>query len=912
MPTKNLPAFLSVLLFLLVGVILFFKEPKAVDFSTDVKPILNKHCISCHGGVKKNGGFSVLFEEEAFAVTESGQPAIIPGRPGQSELIRRLYESDPEMRMPYHRPALSESEIETLKKWIHQGATWGKHWAYNPVQEPEIPLASGKSFASILAKTPISPIDYFVFQKLEENRFEPSPEEDQGKLLRRMSLDITGLPPSEKFVSEWNAGKITYAQAVDQLLDLPTYGEKWATWWLDMARYADTKGYERDVSRTMWPYRDWVIRSLNEDMPFDQFTVEQLAGDLLPNPSEAQLIATAFHRNTMNNDEGGTEDEEFRVAAVLDRVSTTFEVWQSTTMACVQCHSHPYDPFRHEEFFQVKAFFNNSRDEDTHDEEPKLRIYTEEEKVQVQKIKSWVAQNSNQKEALAKENFLTYQEPKYHAHLSEDFVNGELIDTKWLGLWHKGTTYLRNIDTQSSDLMLLNYWADVDGTKMEIRKGGSEGEILSEFTINKTEGRITRTIPFKKISGKTDLFISASNPKAKPQQSTSAIVWFAFIPSLPEKDNPEYLIMEQQWQDLLAAKPISLPIMIENPDFMNRKTHVFERGNWMLLGEEVSPKTPDVLNNWKTEWPKNRLGLAYWMVDKENPLTARTLVNRVWAQLFGRGLVNSLEDMGTQSDTPSHPELLDHLAWKLMHEFDWSIKSLIKEIVSSHTYRQSSKTSPEMYEKDPENRWYARGPRFRLSAEQVRDQALAVSGLISNKMYGKGVMPHQPEGIWQTVYNGESWKTSEGEDQYRRSIYTFLKRTSPYPSFLSFDAGSREVCISKRIVTNTPLQALATLNDPVYMEAALKLGEKMSQNPKKNPDVIISETYEKMLLVPITDSKKKSLLNLYEEALANYQSRPEELKEFLQDKQVNANPELAAYILVASALLNLDEFLTKS
>ena len=423
---------------------------------------------------------------------------------------------------------------------------------------------------------------------------------------------------------------------------------------------------------------------------------------------------------------------------------------------------------------------------------------------------------------------------------------------------------------------------------------------------------LPRAIPFKEIKGKTDLFISAVNPKAKPQQSTSAIVWFAFVKSLPGKDKPEYLSIEQDWKNLLAAKPLTLPIMIENPDFMKRKTNVFERGNWMLLGEEVSPKTPETLNNWNPEWPKNRLGLAYWMVDKENPLTARTLVNRVWAQIFGRGLVNTLEDMGTQSDLPSHPELLDHLAWKLMYEYDWSLKSLIKEILNSHTYRQSSKISPEIHEKDPENRWYARGPRFRLSAEQVRDQALAVSGLISDKMYGKGVMPHQPEGIWQTVYNGESWVTSEGEDQYRRSVYTFLKRTSPYPSFISFDAGSREVCISKRIVTNTPLQALAILNDPVYIEAAFKLGEKMSQDTHKDPRTVIAETYEKIMLVPISESKQKSLLNLYQEALTNYRSKPEELKEFLQDKKVEGNPELAAYTLVANAMLNLDEFLTKS
>ena len=388
---------LALLLSLLIGITLigffFFGAKKEVDFSTEIKPILNKHCISCHGGVKKSGGFSLLFEEEAFAPTESGHPAIVPGSSSSSELIKRLTHSNPELRMPYQRAQLSKEEIELLKEWIDQGAKWGKHWAYEPVQKPK--LLANPTAASLggTENTSLAPIDFFVREKLSSLGLSPSSPENPMRLLRRVALDITGLPPSESLVQDFSSGKISYEQAVDQLLSSEAYGEKWATWWLDLARYADTKGYERDVSRTFWPYRDWVIRSFNADKPFDEFTVEQLAGDLLPNPTQDQLTATAFHRNTMNNDEGGTEDEEFRVAAVLDRVSTTFEVWQSTTMACVQCHSHPYDPIKHEEFFESMAFFNNTRDEDTHDEEPRLRFYEAEDQAKGNQIVAWAEEN---------------------------------------------------------------------------------------------------------------------------------------------------------------------------------------------------------------------------------------------------------------------------------------------------------------------------------------------------------------------------------------------------------------------------------------------------------------------------------------------------------------------------------------
>lgn len=908
MNQSRIAVFLSLLVGIAVIAFIFFGSEKEVDYSTEIKPILNKHCITCHGGVKQSGGFSILFEEGAFAPNESGLPAIVPGSPNSSELIKRLTHSDPELRMPYQRSPLSEEEIDLLKTWISQGAKWGKHWAYEPVQKPESP--DQVQFAGIGGSgeaSELSTIDYFIREKLEEKELVPSPEEHPLRLLRRVALDLTGLPPSDSLVADFSSGKITYEQAVDQLLQSDSYGEKWASWWLDLARYADTKGYERDVSRTMWPYRDWVIRSFNADKPFDEFTIEQIAGDLLPNPTQDQLTATAFHRNTMNNDEGGTEDEEFRVAALLDRVSTTYEVWQSTTMACVQCHSHTYDPIRHEEFYQSAAFFNNTRDEDTHDEEPRLRFYESEDEEKIGSILNWVKENEGEKSAKTRADFLKFYEPKHAAHLATDFNKSELIDTKWLGLWSGGSAVYKNIDTQGSDQILLNYRTGLNGTQMTIRKNGSDGEILASFVMNKTEGEIVREIPFTPISGLVDLYIEAKNPNAEPQQNTSTIVWFAFVPSIQGKEKPGYAEVKTNWEELLKFRGTKLPILIENPPYMARKTNVFERGNWMILGEEVTPKTPAEFGGWQAEWPANRLGFAYWLTSPENPLTARTLVNRIWDQLFGRGIVSTLEDMGSQSEPPTHPQLLDFLAWKTMNDYNWSMKSLIREIVTSATYKQSSMISAAAYQQDPENQWYARGPRFRLSAEQVRDQALAVSGLLSPKMYGPGVKPHQPDGIWQTVYNGESWTESEGEDRYRRGIYTFLKRTSPYPSFITFDAASREVCLSKRLVTNTPLQALVTLNDPVYLDAAKKLGENSWEKSSGNAEKAIDLTYELLILSEISESKRKTFLELYASAKTEFSKDSAALEEFFP----GAKPEVAALAVVANAMMNLDEFLTK-
>lgn len=903
---------------LIIGVIILIisvwnllKPADTVDFSADIKPILNKNCITCHGGVKKSGGFSLLFEEEAFADTESGEPAIIPGNAAASSFIQRLTEKDPELRMPYKKPQLSKEEIQLLTKWVDQGAKWGKHWAYSLPEKVAIPeavqsagLASDDSDGFIK-----NDIDHFIIRTLMQHDLEPSPTATPNVLARRLSMDLTGLPPDSALFTDFITGNISYENMVDTLLSRNSYGEKWASWWLDQARYADTKGYEKDLGRTMWQYRDWVIRALNNDMPYDQFTIEQLAGDLLPNPSTDQLIATAFHRNTMNNDEGGTDDEEFRVASVIDRVNTTFEVWQSTTIGCVQCHSHTYDPFKNKEYYNLMAFFNNTRDEDTSEDEPNLKFYDEVQQEEMDKIYEWISKHENKNVAEAYNNFLKYTEPVYHAHLATDYTNGNLADTKWLALRDNGSCYLKDVYTQGADYMYLKYSSGIDGTKVTIRKDNAKGEILAQFTTNKTKGREIHKFPFKKSTEKLNLYIEANNDKISPKSATSYISWFAFLPEIKADKNAEYPQIDDSFMKLLNVNTPTLPIIIENPDYQKRTTQVFERGNWLMKTDTVQPGTPNSLNPWNDAWPKNRLGLSKWIISKENPLTARTLVNRVWHQIFGRGIVASLEDLGSQSDPPSHPELLDWLALRLMNEHNWSIKALVKDIVMSGTYRQSSKNNAQLYNLDPENKLYARGPRIRLSAEQIRDQALAVSGLLSNKMYGPSVMPPQPDGIWQTVYNGGNWVESKGEDKYRKALYTYLKRTSPYPSFLTFDAGSREVSTVRRTVTNTPLQALVTLNDPVYLETAYHLAKYMKQD--LDVDSSIKQGYKKAVLMDISEEKFKVLKELYTNSVSDFKSEPDNIKEFIP-YDTNVGPELAALTIVANAIMNLDEFLTKS
>jgi hypothetical protein len=900
-------------LIVLTGLLFGCKDEK-IDFGAQVKPILNKRCISCHGGVKQNGGFSVLFREEALDTTESGKLAIIPGNPRHSEIIRRIESRDPEVRMPYKEEPLSKEEIAILTSWIEQGAEWGSHWAYTPPQPVEVPKTSSRLLSGVgeppdeWAK---NDIDYFLLQKLNTQGLAPSPEADRATLVRRVYMDIVGLPPTleqaQKFLDDPSAD--AYEKVVDGLLASPRFGEKWASWWLDLARYADTKGYEADRSRTIWRYRDYVIRSFNADKPFDQFTIEQLAGDLLPNPSDEQLLATAFHRNTMNNEEGGTDDEEFRIAAVIDRVNTTWEVWQGTTMGCVQCHSHPYDPIRHEEYYESMAYFNNTRDEDVSGEHPLLRMYEPEDQKKLEAITTWVSRHAGDDEAFEVNRFLKTLEPKYHAHVFDQFKNGELSGHKWLNIRPGGSARIKQINLDAKRHLYINYFMNDPGGSFEVRKDDAGGEVLARVVLEKSKEFRIIGIPLKPTSGTHDLYFVFQNPNIEKDHGVCAVEWFSFQEELPGENTSQFATVRSDFIDLLNANVEETPVLVESTPIQRRQTRVFERGNWLVPGEAVKPDIPASLNTASQHVRPDRLGFARWLMSKENPLTARTLVNRFWEQIFGYGLVETLEDFGSQGTAPTHPELLDWLALRWMNDHQWSMKKILKDIVMSATYRQASHVSDDALEKDQRNEWLSRGSRVRLSAEQIRDQALAASGLLSDKMYGKGVMPYQPQGVWNSVYSGEKWTLSEGEDQYRRSVYTFIKRTSPYPSMIMFDGSSREVCVGRRVRTNTPLQALVTLNDPVFVEAAQALAKRMMESDSAAIEKSIATGYRLLTFKDMHERKLIAMRDLYEEAIGIYRSDTAAAHAITKNK--NGSAQLAAMTIVANALLNLDEVIMK-
>lgn len=898
-------------------IILFLKPDKEISYSAEVKPILNNKCISCHGGVKKNAGLSFLFRDEALAITESGKPAIIPGNSKKSELIRRLHETDLEERMPYKKPKLSDEEIEILTKWIDQGAKWGTHWAYISPQKQKIPEISN-SFHKL--KFNKNPVDYFVASRMEDMSIVPNKPAEKNLIARRVSFNITGLPPEKKLFNSFINNEISYENYIDKLLSNSSYGENWASWWLDYSRYADTNGYEADHTRSIWRFRDWVIDALNDDKKFNEFIIEQLAGDLLPDPSIDQFIATAFHRNSMTNKEGGTEDEEYRVAAVIDRVNTTFEVLQSTTISCVQCHSHPYDPIKHEEYYKLMAFFNNTVDSDQNHNAPRMRIFNDKEKKKNKEIYSWILKYGNESELKLFKNFNEFINPVYQAN-KFDVIDKQkaFFLSHFIGLRNGGSVILKNANTLKNNNLYISNISYKDDVKIIFRKDSSEGKVLGELDFNKdknlniwNEGLDQKKVSVLKIptfKKPFDLHISAyTNKKVNNKDVLFDFEWISFLPDIPGKNQPGFSKIKDNFLKLLVGTKFSNlhPVILENPKHLDRKTFIFDRGNWMTTKDEVKPDVPMILNDWDEKWGKNRLGFSKWITSKENPLTARTIVNRIWYKIFGRGIVNSIEDMGTQSENPSHPALLDWLAYEFMNEMNWSIKKLIKTILMSSTYRQNSIISNDKLSIDPNNIYYSRGPRLRLEAEQIRDQALFISGLLSKKMYGPGVMPPQPDGIWESPYNSEKWIESKGEDKHRKSIYTFIKRTSPYPSLTTFDVNMREVCYVKRIPTNTPLQALVTMNDPVFLEAALEFAKIHST---KNYENAIKDMYESAMYRNIEDEKLSFLLNLYLESINFYSKSPEELKNFF-GLDNNVSKKIASLTIVANAIMNLDEFLT--
>jgi hypothetical protein len=772
-----------------------------VSFEAEMRPLLADHCFKCHGpdvrARKGRPGFDTL--ENATKPNRRGIAPIVPGKPDDSEMIRRVSSDDATYRMPPSEvsAALKPEEIATLRRWIAEGAVYEPHWAYVRPRRPGLPKAKDATW-------PRNEIDRYVLARLEGEGLSPAREADALTLLRRLSLDLVGLPPTPEQVEAFvkDHGDAAYEAAVDALLASPRFGENWARVWLDLARYADTKGYEKDDPRTLWPFRDWVIRALNADMPYDQFTIEQLAGDLLPDPTEDQLIATGFHRNTMVNDEGGTDDEEFRVAAVIDRVNTTFSTWMATTIACAQCHDHKYDPISQREFYGAYAFLNQTTDADTVDEKPLL-------------------------------------------------VLGSAADILAQGIARER----------------------VDALKAEVNH---EKKSLEDITL-----------------AEADRVRLAEGLKAREAALAQA----------------------RKEKSAIDGRITRVPILQEMPDAIRRETRLFNRGSFLSPSDSVEPGTPGAFPPFPPDLPKNRLGLAKWIVSRENPLTARVAVNRYWERFFGIGLVKTSEDFGMRSELPSHPELLDWLAVEFMDR-GWSLKALCKTIVMSATYRQSSAETPESRERDPENRLLARGPRFRLDAETVRDSALQAAGLLSDKLYGPSVMPYQPDGVWNVVYSSQKWESSSGEDRYRRGVYTYTRRTSPYPSMVAFDAGSREVCLVRRVRTNTPLQALVMLNDPVYVEAAQALGRKMAAFGGGDLRKKAAYGFHAALSRPPAKAELNRLVALYEGEYARFRGDAT-AADAMATQPIGplpeglSAPEAAAWSTVANVLLNLDEFVTR-
>ena len=909
------PYSLSALLITLIAITYFsfFHQPK-VDYNADVKPILNQKCISCHGGVKKKGGFSLLFEEEALAATESGKPAIIPGDAKNSEMIKRLYSKDDDERMPYHEAELSESEKEILERWVNQGAHFSTHWAYLPVKKQSVP--TGGIF-SLFRKKDGNDIDRFIDEKLNEVGLKRSKEADKETLLRRVSLDLIGMPAPDSIQSAFlsDQSPAAYEKLVDTLLNLPTYGERWTAMWMDLSRYADSKGYERDYIRSIWRYRDWLINAFNNNKPYDQFIIEQLAGDLLPDPSDEQFLATAYHRNTMNNDEGGTDNEEFRTAAIIDRVNTTWETLMGTSFACVQCHSHPYDPFKHEEYYSFMAFFNNSRDEDTYDEYPLLREFRNNSLLQHDSVLNWLQIKADPSVKHFYKTLVKTGQQCINSLTADSLQNAALEDTKFLRLRKNSVARIKSVGLEGKQVLYIRFRSPIDRGKLNFYAGSIDKKPFASTTINKTkEGWNLIAIPINNnFSGRHDIIMQFDSPLLKSSNDNGPVFdWFCFAPNFPGEQTKDYDVYYQAFLQLLNNPDAELtPIMMDNPSDLKRNTYVFERGNWLLKTKQVESSIPSIFNPEKKQF-KNRLDLAKWMTDKQNPLTARTMVNRLWEQLFGQGIVETLEDLGSQGATPTHQHLLDHLAYQFMHDDQWSVKKLLKRMVLSATYRQSSVTDQKSKEIDPLNKYYSHAPRVRLSSEQIRDQALSICGVISNKMYGPSVMPYQPEGIWASPYDGRKWEQSKGEDLYRRAIYTYWKRTGPYPTQINFDGTAREVCSSRRIRTNTPLQALNLLNDSTYWDLSVKFANNVMDKKAKSIDECIAKAYKKAVGKLPDASKIKTLKNLYFTTYNKIKNNPGITDQLITDSCIQKSPTLAAMAVTTNAILNLDEVISKN
>jgi len=991
-------------------------EPQPIDFNRDIRPILSNACFHCHGPDEANRAGDLRLDDEEAAKAF----AIIPGD-AESELILRITSEDSFDRMPPRKQTqqLTAEQIELLKRWVAEGAPWAKHWAYEPpVKAPEPEVGTGA--------WPRNPIDGFALSRLEAERLGPSPEAAPEALIRRVTLDLTGLPPTPEqidvFLADDQPG--AYERVVDRLLQSPRYGEHMALPWLAAARYADTNGYQQDRTRTMWPWRDWVVQAMNDNMPFDQFTIQQLAGDLLDDPTPQQLVATGFHRNHALNGEGGRNPEESRVEYVIDRASTTSTVWMGMTAGCARCHDHKYDAISQQEFYELYAYFNSIDEvggvDAAGNAKPVMALPTEAQQAEVERL--------DQKIGALEEKIASLQLP-----LEAEQTAWEDDARRWLKLadigrlweacrpatlvckggveWDQledGSVLIRDMPNHRDDYVvkidqvpagvyrslrleaikdatMVNGWfsrgidggfsvtdmqVEIDGKPVKLHNprtnlGGQkvaqaliDGQKSTEWVVRKPESApdvpvwigdfqapleikdgtvLTVRMKHQARTGDAPIGRFRLSVTKHPQVTLDANLGFSSqlvgllrkpVDQLTEADRDALVMRHHQIQQerlrdevrgvqsvRSKAQNRQLHTMVMRDRKTPRSTYLLKSGLWNQpdKSKNLEPGVPACLPALPEAAPKNRLALARWLMRPDHPLTARVTVNRYWQQLFGVGLVKTSEDFGVQGDLPSHPKLLDWLAREFI-DSGWDVKHVHKLIVTSATYRQSSRMTPELLEKDPYNRLLTRGPRFRLSAQALRDQALAIGGLLVEKQGGPGVMPYQPDGVWADVTLGKiKYKQGKGEDLYRRSIYTFWRRSVAPTMF--FDNQARQECSVRPSMTNTPLHALTLLNDVTYIEASRAMAQRVIEQAD-TPVERVQLAFRAATARRATAAELGTLIEMLDDLMGQFQADPDGAKKLIAigaspaDEAIDA-AELAAYACLMNAILNLDEVVTK-
>ncbi|MEZ6031758.1 MAG: PSD1 and planctomycete cytochrome C domain-containing protein [Planctomycetaceae bacterium] len=1001
------------------------------DFSRDIRPILSNLCFSCHGPDEQSREADLRLDTEEGLFQIRDDHAIVKrGDTNGSELVTRILSSDPDMQMPPpgSKKNLSDEQRQLLVRWVKSGATWNQHWAFVTPSKPVPPQAD----APQVAGWPENEIDQFLLQAQQQHGLVPSPQADVYTLIRRLFLDLIGLPPTVTEADDWAARLMSettgddsvYSTVIDDtawhalvedLLARPTYGERWARHWLDLARYADTNGYEKDRDRSIWPYRDWVIDALNADMPFDQFTIEQLAGDMLPNATPSQRIATGFHRNTMLNEEGGIDPLEFRFHAMTDRVATTGTTWLGLTTGCAQCHTHKYDPITHRDYYQLMAFLNNA-------DEPSLELPDKdfEHRWQVNQAQAdelqrtlpekWPVEQDREKSIAAafsewlkseRRNAVTWQFLKpAEAHASlptltiqaddsifasgdtakrdDYFVTFNAIDEPITSLrlealpderlpargpgttYYEGTLgdfYLTELHAKTSTAEFP--FASATETYAKNRFGNSpataamaiDGDVQTGWAVHERQGErhvavfvlkepIPASVPlsvqmsfgrhFASSLGRFR-FSATSAPHAtqarnyaddvgrlllamgENQTSDSDALWQQFLLSAPELATEVEAIRKLRLRPAVAETLVMQERPVDHP----RPTFRHHRGEYLQPREAVTPATPEILHSWPAELPKNRLGFAKWLMSPKNPLTSRVIVNRHWAAFFGRGIVATPDDFGMQGSPPAHPALLDWLAVTLMIDDRWSLKQLHRRIVTSAAYRQASVHRADSVAIDPENRLLTFMPRIRLEAEIVRDSLLQASGVLSKKRGGTPVRPPQPAGITEVAFGSPKWSVSEGEDRYRRSIYTLIKRTAPFAMITTFDGLSGEQCVAQRSRSNTPLQALTLLNDNMFVDMAQAAGKHLLERAElTSDDARIIRLFRQLLTRPPDQDELNWLSEFVAEQRNAFQENPDAARQLMtSDYDHNESKERiverAVWTATARAVFGLDEAVTR-